>query len=87
MVSLLTDSQLECLDGSEPNYFRSQIKSSACQLTLAGGERPEAFVVYVSRWGILARDDGMRLPFVDQEALFAELRASCSPFADLVEQW
>src|SRR3954447_211888 len=84
-VSLLTSRQLTCLDDSEPNYLIRHVGSTTCQLTLEGGERPDAFVVYVSKWGLLARDDGTKLPLVDQETLFAELRATCAPFAALAD--
>lgn len=83
-VLFLSGRQLACLDESEPNYVRCRVDSAECQLTLEGGERPDAFLVYVSKWGILTREDGTMFPVLDQSALFEELRASCAPFTELV---
>ncbi|GAA2134663.1 hypothetical protein GCM10009825_18460 [Arthrobacter humicola] len=48
------------------------------------GERPEAFSLFTSRWGVLTDGDGGKLPFLDQPALFGLLAGSGA--GDLLEE-
>lgn len=84
IVSFLDGEQLECLDQTEPNYSRKLVDSSDCQLTIDGGETPSSFLIYVSRWGVLAPPKNDPFNFMDQDAVYAKLRRECEPFADLV---
>jgi hypothetical protein len=48
-VSWLDDIQLMALDGTAPNYRRSQFDGEACPLVVDHGDRPEEFSLYTSR--------------------------------------
>lgn len=69
-VSWLDEGQLMALDESEPNYRRIELHGDVCPLILEGGERPEAFSLYTSRWGVLTDGGADKLPFLDQPALY-----------------
>jgi hypothetical protein len=69
-VSWLDEGQLLALDHTEPNYRRIELDAGACPLVLDNGERPEAFSLYTSRWGVLTDGGPDKLPFLDQPALF-----------------
>jgi hypothetical protein len=75
-VSWLDEGQLRALDETEPNYRRIQLDAEAYPLVLDSGERPEAFSLYTSRWGVLTDGGPDKLPFLDQPALFRLLAGS-----------
>lgn len=75
-VSWLDEDQLMALDETEPNYRRIQLDGEAWPLVLDGGERPKAFSLYTSRWGVLTDGSVAKLPFMDQPALFRILAGS-----------
>lgn len=72
-VSWLDDHQLLAVEQTEPNYRRIRLDAEACPLELGHGEYPEDYSLFTSRWGVLTDDDGGKLPFLDQPALFALL--------------
>jgi hypothetical protein len=74
-VSWLDERQLAALDETEPNYRRIQLSGGACPLVLETGERPGTFSLFTSRWGVLTDGNGVKLPFLDQQALFRRLAA------------
>lgn len=69
-VAWLDAHQLVALDGTEPNYRRIELNGEDCPLVLDNGEQPESFALFASRWGVLADDQGEKLPFLEQSALF-----------------
>ena len=75
-VSWLDEGQLLALDETEPNYRRIQLDADACPLVLDSGERPEAYSLYTSCWGVLTDGGPDKLPFLDQPALFRLLAGS-----------
>ncbi len=81
---LLDDRQLQCLDHTEPNYVRRSLGHDMCHLTLAGGEAPASFQVYVTTRGVLAPPGGPPVDLMDQERVYARLRRDCAPFALLL---
>lgn len=74
-VSWLDERQLAALDETEPNYRRIQLSRGACPLVLETGARPGTFSLFTSRWGVLTDGNGVKLPFLDQQALFRRLAA------------
>lgn len=72
VVSLLDDRQLACLDQTEPNYERRWVDGERFPLELATGERPAAYHVYESRWGVVA-PGGVPLTLHPQHELFERL--------------
>jgi hypothetical protein len=87
-VTMLDDTQLWCLDRTEPNYVRRTLQPGRCHLDLEDGSRPESFGLYDSRWGVLARPtaepSGSPLPLRSQAELHALLRARWPPYAELL---
>jgi hypothetical protein len=73
VASLLDIDQLEALDRTEPNYTRRLVRSQICRLVLDGDEQSATFLVYASKWGVLA-PGGVPLPLMSQEELCAVLR-------------
>lgn len=84
MAALLDPDQLACLDATEPNYVRRRVSATSVLLTLDGGEQPEGFCVYESRWGVLAAPGAPPLELRSQRDLFALLRSRLPGFAELV---
>jgi hypothetical protein len=72
-VSWLDDRQLLAVEQTEPNYRRIRLDAEACPLELGHGEYPGDYSLFTSRWGVLTDDDGGKLPFLDQPALFGLL--------------
>jgi hypothetical protein len=83
-VTFLDDVQLRCVDRTEPSYVRRRMPRGRCMLELEDGSRPDAFDLYDSRWGVLARPGGPVLPFTSQETLHALLRAQWPPYGELL---
>jgi hypothetical protein len=73
VVSLLDRRQLACLDRTEPNYERRRLDGRRFPLELATGERPAAYHLYESRWGVVA-PGGIPLTLRPQPDLFDRLR-------------
>jgi hypothetical protein len=80
----LDHEQLTAVDRTEPNYIRESVGQDECRLSLAGGESPASFQLYVSRRGVLAPPGEQPLGLMDQDALFAHLRQRCEPFSRLL---
>lgn len=78
-VSWLDECQLLALEETEPNYRRIQLDGGTCPLVLDNGERPGAYSLFTSRWGVLTGGDGEKLPFTDQSTLFRLLADSSGP--------
>lgn len=82
----LTADQAAAVDATEPNYVRTRLLLTNHPLRLDRGDPPEAYDVYVSRWGVLAVD-GTPLPLGTQRELHARLArvpvlAELAPWAD-----
>jgi hypothetical protein len=78
VVSLLDAEQLRCLDDTEPNYRRRLVSGEHYALTVdVSGEQPESFLLYESKWGVLARrpGDATPLPLGTQQQLLYVLAA------------
>jgi hypothetical protein len=73
VVSLLDRRQVACLDRTEPHYERRCLEGRRFPLELATGERPAAYHLYGSRWGVVA-SGGTPLPLRRQQDLFDRLR-------------
>jgi hypothetical protein len=83
-VTLLDDSQLRCVDRTEPNYVRRRLQSGRCVLETEDSSRPESFDLYDSQWGVLAEPGGSPVPFGSQAELYALLRAWWPAYAELL---
>lgn len=75
-VAWLDERQLMALDETELNYQRIELNGDDCPLVLDNGERPEAFSLFASNWGVLTDGQGEKLPLMDQPALFQFLAGS-----------
>jgi hypothetical protein len=82
VASLLDAEQLECLDRTEPNYDRL-VAPDTCRLVVDGDQTPSTFLIYVSKWGVLA-DAGTPLALMSQQDLYGVLRRVCPPYDALL---
>jgi hypothetical protein len=83
VASLLDAEQLECLDRTEPNYDRRLVDERTCRLVLDGNESPPSFLIYASKWGVLA-SGGIPFALMSQQDLYAVLRRACPPYDALL---
>lgn len=82
--SILDDEQMSALDRTEPNYERRTLGSQRCPIEVDGGQRPGAFMVYDSRWGVVGIPGRPPWPLSPQEELFSRLVRHCAAFAEWV---
>lgn len=81
---LLDHEQVTSLDRTEPNYVRESVGPDECRLSLAVGESPASFQLYMSKRGVLAPPGQQPLSLMDQDALYADLRRRCERFSRLL---
>lgn len=66
--------QLAMLDATEPNYVRKLVHAEDYRLELAGGERPDRYYLYESKWGLIRSEDEQVVDFGPQLRLVSLLR-------------
>lgn len=84
VVLLLSARQVECLDGTEPNYVRRRVVRGELTLLVDGGREPDAFDLYDTRWGVLGPPGAAPPALTSQAALHEHLGAHWEPYAALL---